>query len=98
MARLVARRPLGAFEPGHGVVQSALLDQVHADVVVGVAEVGIDLDGALALGDRALDVAGVRIGPAEEGVCLGGGAGHRDIGTRSRYRMSAAAMATPTAE
>src|SRR6266852_1982636 len=75
MARLVARRALGALEPGHGVVQRALHDQVHADVVVGVAEVGIDPDGALALGDRAVDVASVRVGPAEEGVCLGGGTG-----------------------
>jgi len=75
VARLIARCALGAFEPGHGVVQRALLDQVRADVVVGVAEVGIDLDGALAFGDRALDEAGVRVGPAEEGVCLSGGTG-----------------------
>src|SRR5438874_7390767 len=71
---LVPRRALGALEPGHRVVEVALLNQVRANVVVRVAEVRIDLDGALALRDRALDVARVRIDPAEEGMCFAGGA------------------------
>ena len=75
MARLVTRRALGALEPRHGIVQRALLDQVCANVVIRVAEVGIDLDGAFALGDGALDVAGMCVSPTEECVRLGGGAG-----------------------
>ena len=73
MPRLVAARFRGTLEPGNRVVKAILFDQVGPDVVVGVAKIGIDLDGALALGDGLLDAALEMIGPTEKGVRLGGG-------------------------
>src|ERR1700756_3621599 len=50
MAGLVAARFRGTLEPGNRVVKAILFDQIGPDVVVGVAKIGIDLDGALAFG------------------------------------------------
>src|SRR5712691_824377 len=44
LARLVARGALGFLEPRDGLIELVLLHQVAADVVIRVAEVGIDLD------------------------------------------------------
>ena len=74
VARLVAHGVLGPLEPGDGFVEPAQLDQVGADVVVRVAEVGVDLDGAQALGRGLLEPTLERVRPAEERVRLGGGA------------------------
>src|SRR6266511_5780938 len=52
--RLVAAGRLGALEPGDGFLRPAQLDQVGADIVVGVAEVRVERDGDLALGDGVL--------------------------------------------
>src|SRR5579862_3139481 len=48
---LVARGVDRLFEPGDRLLPAAQLDQVRADVVVGIAEVRIDLDRALAFRD-----------------------------------------------
>src|SRR5262249_47687068 len=53
---------------------STELDQVRADVVVGVAEARIHRDGALALRDGLLVLALIRQRPTEEGVRFRGGA------------------------
>src|SRR5262245_12733084 len=45
---LVPLGVLGLLEPGDGLVELVLLHQVDADVVIGVAELRIDLDGAVA--------------------------------------------------
>src|SRR5439155_17891212 len=70
LARLVARRALGLLEPRHRIVELALLHQVHADVVVGVAKVGVDLDRLQALRRRIFEPALERVGPTEERVGL----------------------------
>src|ERR1700674_3485283 len=67
---LCRNRPL---EPGNGFVKAFEPDEVGADIVVGIAEFRIDLDGALALGDRLVDLSLEVEGPAEKGVSLGGG-------------------------
>src|SRR5688572_33106636 len=50
VARLVARRRHRALEPRDRLVVAALLDQVGADVVVGVSELWIDRDRLLEIG------------------------------------------------
>src|SRR3989441_9172981 len=77
LPRFVAGGALGLLEPRDRLVELALLHQVDADVVVGVAEVGIDLNGLEALRGRFLQPSLEAVGPAQEGVRLGGGA-HRD--------------------
>ena len=67
------------LEPGDGFIEAAEADQVGADVVIGIAEIGIDSDGALALGDGVLDLALEVIGPAEKSVRFGGGIGFEGI-------------------
>src|SRR5205085_2050367 len=54
------------------LVVAAELDQVRADVVVRVSEVGIDRDRLLALRDRVVETALEAVRPAEERVRLGG--------------------------
>ena len=70
LARLVACRLLGLLQPEDGLVEPSLLHQVDPDVVVGVAEVGVDLDRAEALGRGLLQSALEAQGPAQEGVGL----------------------------
>ena len=48
---VITHRARGHFQPGNGFVDLAFFDQVGADIVVGVAEVRVSFDGALALGD-----------------------------------------------
>src|SRR5436309_4367695 len=66
--RIVAGRLDGRLEPGDRLVGPLELDQVRADVVVGVAEVRVDGDRLLALRDRLLEPALKAVGPAEEGM------------------------------
>src|SRR5439155_632076 len=73
VARLVAWRLDRRLEPGDRLLETPELDQVRADVVVGIPEVGIDRDRLLALRDRVLEPPLEAVGPAEEGVRLGGG-------------------------
>jgi hypothetical protein len=73
MIGLVAFAGDGLFEPGNGVVELALSDEVSADVVVGVAERGINQDGVLALYDGLVDASLKTVGPAEKRVGFGGG-------------------------
>src|SRR5262249_25525779 len=70
LPRLVPRRLLGALEPGDRLFELALLHEVNADVVIRVAEVGIDLDGAQAFGRGLLEPSLKRIRPPEECVRL----------------------------
>ena len=69
----VAARFGGALEPGDGFVVALLFDQVRANVVVRIAEIGIDLDGALALRDGFVDAALEMITPAKKRMGLGRG-------------------------
>src|SRR5262245_44233758 len=54
VTRLVARRLDRRLEPGDRLVEPAEPDQIRADVVVRVAEVGVDRDRLATLGDRIL--------------------------------------------
>src|SRR5687767_7169587 len=72
---LVPFRMHGFLKPRDGVVQLALLDQIGADVVVGIAELGIPGNGAMTLLDRVVEPAHETIGPAEERVRFGRGMG-----------------------
>src|SRR5262245_392266 len=69
--------PLGVLrplQPGHRLVELALLHQVTPYVVVGVPEVGVDFDGAHALLRRLVEPALEAVRPAQESVGLGCGA------------------------
>src|SRR2546428_6037805 len=57
VARIVALGLSGTLQPRDGLVEAAHLDQVGTDVVVGVTEVRINFDGALALRDGLLQPA-----------------------------------------
>src|SRR6185436_16368071 len=69
--RLVPGCLLGLLEPGNRALTVALLNEVTADVVVGIAEGGIRRDGFAALLDRLREPAREEVGPAAERVCLG---------------------------
>src|SRR3977135_2162200 len=61
------------LKPGDGFVKAIEPDEVRADIVVGIAELRIDLDGAFAFGDRLLDLSLEVERPAQKSVRLGGG-------------------------
>src|SRR5712664_4512731 len=52
VARLVAERFGGALEPWNGFIEAAQLDQIRADIVIGIAEFRIELNGAYLIEDR----------------------------------------------
>jgi len=72
MARLVALGVDGLLQPGNSLIEITLLDHVGANVVVGIAKIGINFDSALALGNGIFELALKMIGPAEKSVRLGG--------------------------
>src|ERR1700693_4370453 len=80
-------RPL---EPGDGFVIAFEFDQVRADIVVGIAEFRIYLDGALAFFDRFLDFSLEVEGPPEKRV----GLGRRVQGKRSPVEVDSAVKVT----
>ena len=55
VARLVAARFRGAFQPGNRLLETAQFDQVSANVVVRIAEFRIDFDRQPAFGDGFFD-------------------------------------------
>src|SRR5215469_924085 len=73
VARLVARGLLGALQPGDGLVELIAVHQVHADIVVWIAEIRIDLDSLTAKLDRLVELALVAERPAQVGISFGGG-------------------------
>src|SRR2546422_8242762 len=70
LARLVAWGVLGFLEPGDRLFELALLHQVATDIVVGVAEVRVDLDRLETLARRFLEAPLEAHGPPEERVRL----------------------------
>src|SRR4030095_4918952 len=70
LPRLVAFVLLGLFKPRDRLVQLVLLHQVDPDVVVRIAELGIDLDRAKALLRGLRQVALEAHRPPQEGMCL----------------------------
>ncbi len=73
MSGFVARGFDGLLQPGNGFIELAEFNHIGANVVVRVAEIGIQLDGAFAFGDGIEKAALKMVGPAEEGVGFGGG-------------------------
>src|SRR5258708_28139370 len=69
----VARSANRSFEPGHRGIPVALLDQICADVVIGISEFRIDFDGLQAFRYGLLEVTLKRISPSAEGVGLSRG-------------------------
>src|SRR5207249_5098012 len=82
VARLVAARFRGAFQPGNGFLETAQFDQVRANVVVRIAEFRIDFDGEPALGNGFFDAPLEMIRPAEDrkSVVVGKEGGSRGAG------------------
>src|SRR2546425_5356592 len=70
LTRFVAFGLLSLFKPRNRLVQLVLLHQVDPDVVVRVAELGIDLDRAEALLGGLRYAALEAHGPPQEGMCL----------------------------
>src|SRR5437867_705840 len=70
LPRFVAFGLLSLFEPRDGFVELVLLHQVDPDVVVRIAELGIDLDRAKALLCGLRQVALEAHRPPQEGMCL----------------------------
>ncbi len=59
-------------KPGDGFVHLAFLHQLGTDVIVGIAEIGIDFDRSATLGNRIVEPFHVAIRPAKKGVGFGG--------------------------
>jgi hypothetical protein len=72
VSRIISFCGYRALEPGNGFVKTFEADQVRADIVVGIAEIRVNLDGALAFGDGLVNLSLEMEGPAEKGVSLGG--------------------------
>src|SRR5712691_5915734 len=70
LPRLVARGALRLLEPRDRLLEFALLHQVATDIVVGVAEVGVDFDRLETLACRLLEAPLEAQGPPEERVRL----------------------------
>ena len=60
----------GHFQPGNSFVDLAFFDEVGADVIVGVTEVRVSFDGAVALGDSRVVVAHEAVSPPEKSICF----------------------------
>ncbi len=60
------------LQPWNGFIVAAEFDEIGPDVVVGIAEVRVEFDGALALSDGLFDTALKMVGPAQEGMRFGG--------------------------
>ena len=73
MAGLIARSFEGTFEPGNGFVEAIERDEIGADVVIRIAEIGIDFDGALAFVDGFLNFSLEMERPAKECVSFSSG-------------------------
>src|SRR5262245_49440849 len=62
----------GQVEPADAAVKVTLGDKIAADVVIGIAETGIDRDRGQTFGDGFVITLLKTIRPAEEGVGFGG--------------------------
>ena len=60
---LVPARPGGSFQPRDRLVDLALFDKVGSNVVVRIAEVRVDFDGAVTLRDGRVVVTHETVGP-----------------------------------
>ena len=67
----ISRSRHRALEPLDRSVEIALLDQVRADVVVRVAEVGINFDRAMAFFNRLVREAHEAVSPSEKRMRFG---------------------------
>src|SRR5262249_62191151 len=79
MAWFVSPGGDGALEPRNRLLQLAELDEIGTDIVVRVAELRIDGNRLLALGDGVVVAVQEAVGPSQEGMRLGG----RMIGERA---------------
>jgi len=68
MARFVAPGINRLLQPRNGLIETALLDHVSADIIVWIAEVRIDFDGALAFQDGVFQPALEMICPAKKSM------------------------------
>ena len=68
VARFVAARFRGALQPGNRFLEAAQLDQVRTNVVVRIAKLGINLDGALAFHNRVIHAPLEMVRPAQKRV------------------------------
>src|SRR5579859_1996977 len=70
---VVAWRLNRLLEPGNRLFPAAQLDEIGPDVVVGIAEVRVDLNRPFAFGDRLAVSTLETVGPAQKGVSFGRG-------------------------
>src|SRR5262245_41401398 len=73
VARLIARGSHRPREPRDRLFGPPQLDEIGADVVVGVAEGGVDLDRRVTMGNGLVEPALRALRPPEKRVRLGGG-------------------------
>src|SRR5205085_2211143 len=68
-----------APQPGNRTSQIALLNQVSADVVIRISEVGVNLNRLMAFGNCFVRQSHKAVRPAEKCVRLGGRAGGKRL-------------------
>jgi hypothetical protein len=52
MARFIATSVNSLLQPGNSLVELAEFDHVRPNVVIWIAEIGVEFDGAFAFGNR----------------------------------------------
>src|SRR5579862_5366585 len=72
-AGLIAFGHDGFFEPGDSLVPPLQFNQISADIVVRISEIGVYLDGLPTFSNGAVEIAQKGVRPAAKGVSLGGG-------------------------
>ena len=57
MTRIITGRRFSPFQPRNGVIEALLLHEVDTDIVIGIAELGVELNGDLTLSDGLVEPA-----------------------------------------
>src|ERR1700722_7306449 len=73
MPRLISFGFNGALQPWDSVIKAVQLDQIRADIVVGISKFWINIDGRATLRYGLVQLALEMVSPAEKCVSFGGG-------------------------
>src|ERR1700733_9123884 len=70
MTRLISFGFNCPFQPRNSIIKPLQLDEIGANIVVGISEFGININGGTTLLDGLAQLALKMVSPAQECVCL----------------------------